>query len=125
MGTRVVWSAGVRIRLSRRKYYPALDVLATTRGSKGNQRVGAAVCMAMRALVLAACLLYSGCTPVSDSPQQSPSASLTVGSCSKQTATRLVEDFFARWNNHDAAGTAGLFSSTVSFNDNIGDKRTT
>lgn len=79
----------------------------------------------MRALMIAAFLLYSGCTPSADSPQPSPAASLTNGSCSKQTATRLVDDFFVRWNNHDAAGTAALFSSTVSFNDNVGDKRTT
>lgn len=47
------------------------------------------------------------------------------GSCTKQTATRLVEDFFARWNDYDVSGVAGLFSSGVSFHDNVGGKQAT
>jgi hypothetical protein len=69
---------------------------------------------------------------VSSSPISGPfvpcasSGTLEVpGSCSKQTAARLVDDFFARWNNRDAVGTAALFSASLSFNDNIGNERTT
>jgi hypothetical protein len=46
------------------------------------------------------------------------------GSCSKETATRLVGDFFMKWNDRDANGAAGLFSLRVSFHDNVGGKQT-
>jgi hypothetical protein len=69
---------------------------------------------------------------VSSSPISGPfvpcasSGTLEVpGSCSKQTAARLVDDFFARWNNRDVVGTAALFSASFSFNDNIANERTT
>jgi hypothetical protein len=41
------------------------------------------------------------------------------GSCTRQTAARLVEEFFAKWNDRDVAGVARIFSPSVSFHDNV------
>jgi hypothetical protein len=46
------------------------------------------------------------------------------GSCTKQTATRLVEDFFVKWNDRDVGGVARLFGSGVSFHDNVAGQQT-
>lgn len=53
-------------------------------------------------------------------PSVAPTGTLELrGSCTKQTATRLVEDFFVKWNDRDVGGVARLFSSGVSFHDNV------
>ena len=50
-----------------------------------------------------------------------PSASFSIaGSCTKQIAGKLVDDFFAAWNARDASRVAGLFSSDFYLHDSVG-----
>jgi hypothetical protein len=63
--------------------------------------------------VLAAC--------ASAAPAPSPT-SLVGGSCTKQIAAKLVDDFFAAWNAHDAGRVAALVSPDFSLHDSVGGK---
>jgi hypothetical protein len=72
-----------------------------------------------RRWILAACLL-AACA----SSTPTPSATHELGgSCTKEAARRLVDDFFASWNARDADRVAALFSPGFSFFDNVGGKR--
>jgi SnoaL-like domain len=66
----------------------------------------------MRAVILACSL--AAC--VSSTPLPSPTPPIG-GSCTKQVAARLVDDFFAGWNARDASRVLGLFSSDLSLHD--------
>jgi nuclear transport factor 2 (NTF2) superfamily protein len=62
-------------------------------------------------------ILLAACTAATPAP--SPTVVLG-GSCTKQIAAKLVDDFFAAWNARDASRVAGLFSSDLSLHDFVG-----
>ncbi len=71
------------------------------------------------AKILVVFCLVAACT----SSTPAPSASLSIGgSCTKQIAGKLVDDFFAAWNARDAGRVAGLVSPDFSLHDSVGGK---
>lgn len=74
--------------------------------------------------VLVACLL-AACASSTPRPGPTlvPQPTLQLaGSCTKDAASSLVDDFFASWNARDAGHVAALFSPGFSFQDNVGGK---
>lgn len=69
----------------------------------------------------AACLwVFAGGLRGGQGPQASPTGTPAIpGSCTKQTAPRVVEEFFVKWNDRDVGGVTSLFSSDLSFHDNV------
>jgi hypothetical protein len=67
--------------------------------------------------ILVVFCLGAACTSSIPAPRPT---SLVGGSCTKQIAATLVDDFFGAWNARDASRVAGLFSSDLSLHDFVG-----